>query len=382
MAEPGVAATFRKPFAEQIAAFRLRLGNQLPTSKWDDLWKAQHDRAFVVAGAAKADLLADLAGAVQKAIEQGTTLDEFRRDFRRIVEERGWHGWTGEGSAKGEAWRTKVIYRTNMRTSYMAGRWAQLQAGGFKYWVYRHGGSVEPRLQHLGWDGLILPADHPFWRTHFPPNGWGCSCYVIGARTMAAAIRRGGKPDLKLPPNWEALDPRTDEPTGIDRGWGYAPGASAAKAIQALVPKLEALPQPIASDLISANAAEHFAEWMRAPSGNWPIARVSDTDAERIASSARVAQLSPDTFQKQLVEHPELSAADYTAVQEVIDSATHVIKDGERSLVFIKDAPDGHLVVVKTTISGKALFLTSLRRMSHKAAQRDVLIRRILRREG
>ena len=113
-----VRATFRQPFKEQVAAFRLRLGDLVPTSRWDDISKAQHDRAFMVAGAVKADLLADLGAAVDKAISQGTGLEEFRRDFRQIVERRGWHGWTGEGSVKGEAWRTKIIYcerRSNTR---------------------------------------------------------------------------------------------------------------------------------------------------------------------------------------------------------------------------------------------------------------------------
>ena len=99
--------------------------------------------------------------------------------FREIVERRGWHGWTGEGTKAGEAWRTRVIYRTNMRTSYMAGRYAQLTEGNYAFWVYFHGGSVEPRLDHLSWNGIALPPGHPFWAAHFPPNGWGCSSSIF-----------------------------------------------------------------------------------------------------------------------------------------------------------------------------------------------------------
>lgn len=248
--EPSIATTFHRPFKQQVAAFRLRLGNLVPTARWDDLWKDQHDRAFMVAGAAKADLLADLAKAVDKAISQGTSLEEFRRDFRDTVTRRGWHGWTGEGSLKGEAWRTRIIYRTNMSTSYAAGRHAQLVEGGFPFWVYRHGGALEPREQHLGWDGLILPADHPFWKTHFAPNGWGCSCYVVGARSMRAAVRLGGKPGKTLPGNWRDLNPKTGEPDGIDKGWGYAPGRSVADEVIALArAKSQTLPAALATAL-------------------------------------------------------------------------------------------------------------------------------------
>ncbi|MFC6499598.1 phage minor head protein [Gemmobacter lanyuensis] len=171
----------------------------------------------MVAGAVKADLLADLASAVDRAISQGRTLEEFRADFRAIVKKHGWHGWTGEGSAKGEAWRTKVIWKTNISTSYAAGRWAQLKAKGFKYLVYRHSGAEHPRLDHLAWDGLVLPIDHPFWKTHFPPNGWGCGCSVRGAMTPELARLLGGDPD-KLPEDWGEIDTRTGAPVGIDRG--------------------------------------------------------------------------------------------------------------------------------------------------------------------
>ena len=119
---PDLALTFRKPFAEQLASLRIRLSNLIPTERWTDVWQSAHDRGFMVAGAAKADLLADLASAVDKAVSQGTTLDQFRKDFREVVARHGWTGWTGEGSPKGEAWRTKVIYQTNMRTSFMSGR--------------------------------------------------------------------------------------------------------------------------------------------------------------------------------------------------------------------------------------------------------------------
>ena len=104
------------PFAEQIAFFKDKV--DLPTETWQDLLGSAHDRAFVVAGAMKSDLLADLHAAVLKGIEQGTTLETFRKDFQAIVAKRGWTGWTGEDSPEGVAWRTKTIYGTNLRTSH------------------------------------------------------------------------------------------------------------------------------------------------------------------------------------------------------------------------------------------------------------------------
>lgn len=237
-ADPQLAFIFRRPFDEQVAFFRGKLGNLVPTERWDDIWKSAHDRAFMVAGAAKADLLADLAGAVDQAIAEGETLDAFRKRFAAIVEKHGWHGWTGEETEAGRAWRTRIIYQTNLSTSYAAGRLAQLKDAGFKYWVYRHTPNEHPRMQHLAWDGLTLPADHPFWQTHFAPNGWGCKCRISGASGPETAKLAGGKPGYTEPPaGWDAIDPKTGEPVGIDKGWGYMPGDTSADDVARAVAK-------------------------------------------------------------------------------------------------------------------------------------------------
>lgn len=232
-----VQGVFRRPFAEQTAFFRNKLGNLVPTERWDDVKRNAHDTAFMVAGAIKADLLADLASATDRAVTEGKSLSAFRKDFRDIVERRGWHNWTGEGSKKGTAWRTRIIYQTNASTSYAAGRLAQLREGDLDYWVYRHGGSADPRPEHLAWDGLTLPPDDPFWTTHYPPNGWGCGCYVVGARSAKGAARLGGNPDLKRPTNWNSTDDKTGSPPGIGKGWNYQPGNSVSDTVRQMAEK-------------------------------------------------------------------------------------------------------------------------------------------------
>lgn len=238
-AQPSVVSgVLKRPFAEQVSFFRGKLGNLVPTERWDDITRGAHDSGFMVAGAQKADLLADLAAATDRAVSEGKSLDAFRKDFRGIVERHGWHNWTGEGSKKGVAWRTRIIYQTNAKTSYNAGRYAQLRDGGFRLWVYHHNDGVKnPRPQHLAWDGLTLPADHEFWDTHAPQNGWGCQCYVTGARSDRAARRLGGDPDKKLADDWNATDPKTGAPVGIDKGWDYQPGATVTDTVLAMAQK-------------------------------------------------------------------------------------------------------------------------------------------------
>lgn len=256
----------RQQFQEQIDFFLAKLN--LPSERWDDIRAAAHDRAFIVAGAQKADLLNDLRQAVEKSI-RGGSIGEFRKDFAAAVQKSGWSGWTGEGTKAGEAWRTRVIYQTNMATSYAAGRWKQLHDPELlqvrPFWRYIHSDSVlSPRPLHKAWGdaGLTLRHDHPFWRTHFPPNGWGCHCSV-------QAVRGPKTGDATQPPEgWDAVDPKTDAPPGIDKGWAYAPGASTKTSLQSLIDdKLITLDAPIGAamwdSLKPALAAERLAAWQK-----------------------------------------------------------------------------------------------------------------------
>jgi len=198
-------------FAAQIKFFRDKLN--ITTAAWDELLGAAHARAFTIAGAMKEDLLADFRDSVETAIEEGQTLDQFRKSFDQIVEK---HGWSYNGS---RGWRTRVIYETNVRTSYAAGRYTQLVH--FPYWRYRHSIAVAiPRETHLAWDGMILPADDPWWKTHYPPNGWGCRCRVEG-------ISKGGLEGFgKTEPDTAPAVHRGKDGqiVGIDKGWDYNVG--------------------------------------------------------------------------------------------------------------------------------------------------------------
>jgi len=246
-AQSSLSLGFDLPFVEQAEFLRQKLN--LPTQRWDDIMGAAHDRSFVVAGAMKADLLADLHNAVNKAVGGRVSLETFRKDFREIVTKRGWHGWTGEGTEAGEAWRARIIYETNLATSYAAGRYAQLTDPDLlsrrPYWKYVHDDSVDhPRPEHVAWDGLVLRHDHPFWQTHYPPNGWGCRCRV----TAVTGPKEGDK--TTPPEGWNDINDKTGAPPGIDKGWNYAPGANTNARFREIVQdKLIKYPEAISQAL-------------------------------------------------------------------------------------------------------------------------------------
>ncbi|MEG0007957.1 MAG: phage minor head protein [Aeromonas sp.] len=209
------------PFAEAIAFFRQKL--DMPSERWTDIWRDAHNRAFMVAGATKTDLLADLRGAVDKAISEGQSVGAFQKAFKEIVAR---HGWAHTGPA---SWRSQVIFETNLRQSYNAGREEQIERIKHKrpYALYRHGDSEHPRELHLKWNNLVLPVDHPWWDTHSPSNGYGCKCKKF--LLSAADLKRRGLTVGQAPDDgdYEWVDKATGEihriPRGIDPGFDYRP---------------------------------------------------------------------------------------------------------------------------------------------------------------
>lgn len=212
---PKVQAAFDLPFKEQVAFFAQKV--RLPTQSYKDLTAVQHDKAFVVAGAMKADLLQDLYDAVQKAINDGESIGQFRKRFDDIVAKRGWANWTGSDSREGKAWRTQIIYSTNLRTSHAAGRWQQMTDPMVMkmrpYWQYRHVTIENPRINHKRLNNLVLPADDSWWRVNYPPNGWGCHCYVI---TLSRSDMDRQNLSVGKTPSFD----------GADDGWGHAVGST------------------------------------------------------------------------------------------------------------------------------------------------------------
>ena len=216
------------PFRQAIAFFRGKLS--LPTETWTDIWQEHHDVAFVVAGAARDDLLSDLRAGVGEFVEGGTRR-EFGKRFDAAVEK---HGWDYKG---GRDWRVRTIAHTNIRQARRAGSYAQqtAQAAHMPWWRYRHSpASEDPRQEHLAWDGLVLRHDDPWWRTHYPMNGWGCNCYVE-ALADGDLKRIGKTPDEAPPVNMRrvtvgrgAAARIVEAPEGVDPGFGYAPGRQAA----------------------------------------------------------------------------------------------------------------------------------------------------------
>lgn len=222
--------TFNKPFKEQVDFFLKKLN--LPTEHYDDILKSAHDRAFMVAGAAKADLLDDFRQAIEKAIAEGKSIGWFRKEFDAIVNK---HGWAYNGERD---WRTRVIYTTNIRASYAAGRYAQLTDPDLlkvrPYWKRNHSDTVaHPRPLHQSWDGMVLHYTDPWLADHPCPGGWGCQCYYTAVR--ASEYKGYPAPDDGTYTKIDRYGVTHVLPKGIDYGWNYQPGAKTDTSLREFV---------------------------------------------------------------------------------------------------------------------------------------------------
>lgn len=223
--------------AEAIAFFRAK-GWEIAFD-WRDVWQEENLRAFTVAKAMSRDLLEDIRAAVDTALAEGQTLEQFSKDLAPRLFAKGWWGrkimtdpQTGEERVVqlGSPARLRTIYETNLRTSYMAGRWQRIEQSKAVMPFIRYVSVMDgrEREQHHAWHGTILPVDDPWWDTHFPPCGWGCRCdgQPVNRRMIE---RRNWKMEApRTFPVRSYVNKRTGEITrveqGIDPGWSYNVG--------------------------------------------------------------------------------------------------------------------------------------------------------------
>ncbi|HFE36807.1 MAG TPA: hypothetical protein ENK06_00125 [Gammaproteobacteria bacterium] len=218
-------------FNEAVDFFKEKIN--LPTRTWTDISEGMHARAFVIAGATKDELLTDFKESVRKGIEDGTTLAEFRKDFDQIVQR---HGWQYNG---GRGWRTRVVYDTNLRQAYNAGREKQMADPALRkrrpYGRYVHNDASEhPRPEHLAQHNKVVALDDPWWETWTPQNGWGCKCkkFMVSQRDVDRLGLQVTTPDplefIDVEIGKRGPHPRTVKTVkGIDPGFAFNPGTAA-----------------------------------------------------------------------------------------------------------------------------------------------------------
>lgn len=275
-----IPAGLRLGYAEPrdaVAAFEQR-GLLQPSFRWQDTWQEEHSRAFAVAGVQRLDILQVFQDEIGAARREGRSLADFSKTIRPRLAQKGWWGnipitdpATGEERiTRFDDRRLQVIFDVNMRQSAAAGRWQRIERGAsqFPLVMYRTMRDERVRASHRAWDGLVLPVNHPFWRTHYPPNGWRCRCtaFALNQRDVDRRRASGEAIQTEAPPiDWISyVNPRTGQvvpvPRGIDPGFAYNPGQARDGAFfdQALGKALTASPLAGAVAVAQATADHHL----------------------------------------------------------------------------------------------------------------------------
>ena len=154
---------------------------------WYDIWQEAHLKVFTVAKVMKLDILQDIRESVESAIENGDTFQTFKKKLIPILQSKGWWGKstveTEDGEKEiqlGSVRRLKTIYNTNIRVSYNSQHFQKQNevSDSFPYLRYNCKMGKFSREPHKKLNGKIFPINHPIWKSIYPPNGWGCECWV------------------------------------------------------------------------------------------------------------------------------------------------------------------------------------------------------------
>lgn len=388
MADPQPQRGFKAP--PEVTSYLSEKGLR-PAFSWQDVWGQEHAYAFTVAKATELELLTSFKTSIGKALAEGQGFETWRDgmldELRRL-------GWAGPRTVKDPTgkWgptevdfsnprRLQTIFWSNVNTARSAGQWerAQRTKAALPYALYVRTSSTDPRQEHLGWVGTILHLDDEWWKTHWPPNGWGCKCTVrmiTGRerdRLLTAEAKPGGityravAPDDGPPRTF--VNKRTGEvsevPAGVDPGWGTNPGPSRA---QTLVTRLtEQLSAAGYDDARSAIAAIAASPMPRVMAGlpepvSLPIAVAPASLSESIAAGARIVEMDAKALQATAkAAGTDMGPKLFARIQETLDTGTMTPGgDDERSVVA--ELPDGlwHAAVRGADL-GRRLILSAFR---------------------
>ena len=189
---------------------------------YDEIMHGAHHRAFTVAKITKLDLLSDVQESLVYAAENGLGFEEWKKSLLPTLAKKGWLGNVDTKDPKtGEikqiyvgSRRLKNIYNTNMRVAYAVGAYEEAMGSDAEFLRYTAVLDSKTRASHRALHGVILPKDHPFWNTHYPPNAWNCRCKAR-AYTKQELKSRGWRvteniPSVEPHPDWAYNVGKTD----------------------------------------------------------------------------------------------------------------------------------------------------------------------------
>jgi len=230
-----MADTDRIPRPVEAIEYLSRKAN-VKTEHWDDLKWGEHSHAFTVAHSMEGAVVDKMHELLNRAMANGESFGSFKKNALEMMREENWYG--GAGHTKDEkgyiSWRLRVIYDTNMKTAFEAGRYRQQMKHAEMRPIWEYVSKLvgkNRRDDHIALHGKAFRFDDPFWNENYPPNGWGCECTVItlsesGAEQNDIEVLKSdaeGNPPAMVDRNGNAVDWKNFAPPE----WKYNPGREA-----------------------------------------------------------------------------------------------------------------------------------------------------------
>lgn len=387
------ADLFKTAPAEVVRYFRAK--RSIPTFDWRDVAPQEHAFSWTVAKSAGYDILDDIRAATDDAIVTRVPYDEFARKLTPILQQKGWWGKQRafdpqDGVEKlvqlGSPRRLRTIYWANVRSAYAAGEWERTQRNKrfLPFLVYTLSVAVHRREEHESWVGTVLPVDHEWWHTHYPPNGWGCQC---GVRQISAGeARRLGYTDGMPAPEivmrkW--TNKRTGEvvwvPEGIDPGWQTNPGVSRGRNLSELLHgKVEEMPdyrRAVAiEDIVGSPILKALAERRMPTDSFMPVAQLPVAVVQAMGARTRTVRLSAAGVEHMLHDHSDraLTTEDYRDAIAVMLDPEAAIARGRAVALYGLVKGKWWRTVVKSAQDGLEWWLVSMHRKSEKDVMRQI----------
>lgn len=372
------------------------------SGSWQEVWQEAHARTFTVANCAKLDVLQDIHNALVDAQRNGTTLADFQKRLKPLLQQKGWWGKaidpiTGEVTATypnslrpvqyGSPRRLQLIFDTNIRSAAMTGKFNAFSAATetHPYWMYTAILDGRTRPAHRSLHGRVFLHDDPVWRSIWPPNGFRCRCTVINMRQRTFEAQggelsdsRGHTEQVEVPIS--KRDPKAGMTTvtrlklpGMDKAFQTDPGWNYNQAQAAYQPQLDRYDYRVAQHYVQgALKGPAFEQFFAGKSvEDFPVAVLKPTDMKAIGALTQTVYLSQESVAAHIIKHPEITLADYQKIPDILDKGA-VYKQGDDRLVVL--ALDGVLyrAGLKRTKSGSKNYFLTLYKTNDKAAERSV----------
>lgn len=137
-------------------------------------------RAFTITGVESANVMQNVRDRIAE-LPQGADWDKVKADVAAQVSPWLDVGETKDAHPSPSQRRAEILLRTHGFQAYTvaAEDVAARQRTAFPYAQYLSSDDDKVRDSHQALDGLVLPADSPFWDRHTPPWEWGCRCNKV-----------------------------------------------------------------------------------------------------------------------------------------------------------------------------------------------------------